>query len=55
MLGRQVTSDLLFPDVRAHGDEDGKAASYDRKATKKVESQPVSRRAVRAIERGDGL
>jgi hypothetical protein len=42
-----VTGDLLFPDVRAYGDEDGKAASYDRKAkaTKRVESQPVSRRA----------
>jgi hypothetical protein len=30
MLGQQVTSDLLFPDVHAHSDEDGKAASYER-------------------------
>jgi hypothetical protein len=30
MLGQQVSSDLLLPDVRAHGDEDGKAASYER-------------------------
>lgn len=30
MLGQQVTSDLLFPDARVRGDEDGKATSYER-------------------------
>ena len=30
MLGQQVSSDLQLPDVRAHGDEGSKAASYER-------------------------
>src|ERR1700720_3633364 len=30
MLRQPVSSDLLLPDGRAHGDDDGKAASYER-------------------------
>ena len=64
MLGQQVSSDLLLPDVRAHGDEDGKAASYERegqgrrrgsKPTGEPQGGPRRARPYRAIERGDEL